>query len=83
MVDAAFAPVFRYVDLFGHLPGLNFLEAMPEVSRWRKALQARLSVRNAVADDYPQRLHAFVLGKRGALARALLLAAPPASGRRS
>ncbi|MDQ1919374.1 glutathione S-transferase family protein [Massilia pseudoviolaceinigra] len=81
LVDAAFAPVFRYADLFGHLRGLNFLEAMPEVSRWRQALQARLSVRNAVADDYPQRLHGFVLGKHGALARALLLAPPPASGR--
>ncbi|MDQ1829307.1 glutathione S-transferase family protein [Massilia scottii] len=81
LVDAAFAPVFRYVDLFGHLPGLDFLEAMPEVSRWRQALQTRLSVCNAVADDYPQRLHAFMLGKHGALARALLLSPPSASGR--
>ncbi len=71
LADAAFAPVFRYFDLFGHLAGLDFLDAMPAVSRWRRALHARPSVADAVGTDYPRLLRAFVLAKNSALSRAL------------
>lgn len=71
LVDAAFAPVFRYFDVFDHLHGLNFLESMPAVMRWRTALHARPSVRDAIAPAYPAQLRTFLMAKKTVLARLL------------
>jgi glutathione S-transferase len=64
MVDAVFAPVFRYFDAFeAHREGA-FFAGMPRVQAWRRALAERPSVRGAVDPEYPQRLLRF-LRERG------------------
>lgn len=60
LVDAVFAPVFRYFDVFDRVADLEILEDLPNVGRWRRALADRPSVRGAVATDYGARLEAFL-----------------------
>ena len=56
MVDAAFAPAFRYFDIIEDLTGFEFFAKTPRVARWRTALSERPSVISAVSEDYPERL---------------------------
>lgn len=60
LVDAVFAPVFRYFDAFERLGEPGFFETTPRLARWRSALAARPSVRQAVAPDFGARLDAFL-----------------------
>jgi glutathione S-transferase len=69
LVDAAFAPVFRYLDVFDGIGDFGFVDALPRVARWRAALAQRPSVRDAVGADYPARLLAFVRARNSALSR--------------
>ena len=66
LTDAAFGPVFRYTDAFEALAGIQLAKGLAKVAAWRAALSARPSVVSAVASDYPERLHAFLLA-RGSL----------------
>jgi glutathione S-transferase len=61
LVDAVFAPIFRYFDVFDQLTDLSVFAETPKVRAWRKALAQRPSVRSAVGADYPQLLHAFLV----------------------
>lgn len=61
MVDAVFAPVFRYFDVFDRIADMGLFAATPKVRAWRAALAERPSVRAAVADDYSNRLQAFLV----------------------
>jgi glutathione S-transferase len=63
LVDAAFAPVFRYLDAFEEHADLFLLKGLPEVQAWRTRLARRPSVARAVAPDYPQRLHQFLCAR--------------------
>jgi glutathione S-transferase len=63
LVDAAFAPAFRYLDLFENLLERDFLEEFPRILQWRQLLAQRASVVKAVRRDYPTLLLEF-LGKR-------------------
>jgi glutathione S-transferase len=67
LVDAAFAPVFRYFDVFERFAELGLFNRTPRVSAWRAALARRESVRQAAAADYPERLVAFLRGRKSAL----------------
>lgn len=70
LVDAAFAPVFRYFDVFDAvLPPLSMFDETPKLRAWRGALAARPSVRGAVAADYPERLAAFLRARGPHLSR--------------
>jgi glutathione S-transferase len=60
IVDAVFAPVFRYFDVFDTISPLAIFEGLPKVASWRAALAERPSVRGAVVADYAVRLHAFL-----------------------
>lgn len=71
LVDAVFAPVFRYFDGFERLVDLGTFAATPKVSAWRRALAERPSVKKAVVPDYAERLIAFVRKQDGVLARML------------
>jgi glutathione S-transferase len=71
IVDAVFAPVFRYFDLFDRIGDFGFWSDVPKTLAWRRALAARPSVADAVRDDYPQRLAQFVAARSGALSRRL------------
>ncbi|MCB4363673.1 glutathione S-transferase family protein [Hydrogenophaga taeniospiralis] len=68
VVDAVFGPVFRYFDTFDTIAEFGFMEGLPRVMRWRGALAARASVRDAVHPDYPERLMAFLRRRPSALA---------------
>ena len=61
LVDAVFAPIFRYFDVFDRLIDLSVFADTPKVRAWRQALAQRPSVRTAVGPDYPQLLHAFLV----------------------
>lgn len=74
LVDAAFAPVFRYCDAFETLPGLELAAGHIRLQDWRAKLANRPSVQGAVAPDYPARLEAFLRKRNSHLAR--LLAVP-------
>lgn len=81
LVDAAFGPTFRYLDIFEQIGAFGFLAEAPKTSRYRLALSRRPSVRDAVALDYSERLLAFIRRRGGALARlAAASAAAPSRG---
>jgi len=61
LVDAVFAPIFRYFDVFDTLIDLSIFAETPKVRSWRTELAKRKSVSNAVGADYQQLLHAFLV----------------------
>ncbi|WP_426609073.1 glutathione S-transferase family protein [Bradyrhizobium sp. McL0616] len=60
LVDAVFAPIFRYFDLFDELTELSIFKDLPKVWAWRAQLAKRPSVQTAVSADYSQLLRAFL-----------------------
>ena len=74
LVDAVFAPVFRYFDGFDRLGDFGILAGKPKVDAWRAALAARPSVKAAVVEDFPERLLAFFEARRGVLVQGRLAA---------
>ena len=69
IVDAAFAPVFRYFDTFDRIDDFSWLDGLVRTRAWRAALQARESVRMAVGDRYPALLQDFLAQRNSALSR--------------
>lgn len=65
--DAAYAPVFRYLDVFDPVTGIDFMAGRPKVQAWRAALARRSSVRTAVGPDYAGLLRAFVSARPSVL----------------
>lgn len=61
LVDAVFAPIFRYFDVFDRLTDLSVFADTPKVRAWRDELTKRPSVKSAVSADYPALLHAFLV----------------------
>lgn len=72
LVDAAFAPVFRYLDAFERLADLKLADGLVRLAEWRGALAERPSVTIAVAPDYPARLEKFLLARRAYLTRVII-----------
>jgi glutathione S-transferase len=66
MVDAVFAPLFRYFDILDPKVSRPIFEGLPRVSAWRAALAVRPSVAAAVGKDYAERFQAH-LRQHGAL----------------
>lgn len=60
LVDAVFAPVFRYFDLFDQLADHRIFDDTPKIRAWRAKLALRPSVRDAVASNYLDRLRSFL-----------------------
>lgn len=71
LVDAAFGPASRYIDIFERRAGVEIADRLPKVASWSEALAARPSVMGAVSSDYEERLIGFVLAKKSHLARLL------------
>ena len=61
LVDAVFAPIFRYFDLFDRLADHKLWDDVPRVRAWRSALATRPSVLQSVAPDYGDVLRAFLV----------------------
>lgn len=75
LVDAVFAPVFRYFDLIDKLLDHDVFKDLPKVAAWRKRLMTRPSVQKAVSANYPALLAAFVQSQNGYLASLMRKAA--------
>lgn len=75
LVDAAFAPVFRYFDVFDEVSGITFFANTPKVRAWRQALSERPSVSSAVSANYSSLLRQFVMDQHGVLAQRFAIAA--------
>lgn len=60
LVDAAFAPLFRYLDAFENLLDTDFLQNHKNLSQWRLLLKQRPSIKAAVTKDYPELLLKFI-----------------------
>lgn len=69
LVDAAFAPLFRYFDVYEKSLDLGIFADLPAIRAWRQALAARPSVQQAVAADYPEKLLGFLKARNSELAR--------------
>lgn len=67
VVDAVFAPIFRYFDVFDRVADLGILEGLPRIAAWRNALSKRPSVQNAVVSDYQDRLTHFLKSQKSQL----------------
>ncbi|MCG8382410.1 MAG: glutathione S-transferase family protein [Gammaproteobacteria bacterium] len=63
MVDAAFAPVFRYFEVFEQRMTIDIFDGLNNVNIWRNNLAARKSVQDAVSEDFHQEVIKFVLRK--------------------
>ncbi|MGH8354157.1 MAG: glutathione S-transferase family protein [Pseudomonas sp.] len=67
LVDAAYAPIFRYFDTLDEYLPLALFEACPKVRAWRARLAERPSVKAAVAPEYPALLEDFLMRRGGTL----------------
>jgi glutathione S-transferase len=63
MVDAVYAPIFRYFDVFDTMLDTGVFVHTPKVRRWRQAFAERPSVVGAAPPDYADRLRAFLAGR--------------------
>ncbi|MCU6496717.1 glutathione S-transferase family protein [Rugamonas sp. A1-17] len=52
MVDAVYAPLFRYFGIIDAKVAQQVFDGLPRISVWRSALAERASVKEAVVDDY-------------------------------
>jgi glutathione S-transferase len=75
LVDAAFAPVSRYFDVFDTIADFGILAGKPKTEKWRRALRERPSVQAAVSLDYAERLRAFLLARKSQLSQLMQIAA--------
>ena len=75
LVDAVFAPIVRYFDLFDTIAEHRIFEGLQRVGAWRKALTERPSVKAAVTVDYAERLLAFLEKHDAALLKTAQIAA--------
>jgi glutathione S-transferase len=75
LVDAVFAPVFRYFDAFDRIGDFGILSAKPKIDAWRRTLADRPSIARAVAGDYAKRLWAFLRQRHSRLSALMLEAA--------
>lgn len=75
LVDAAFAPVFRYFDVFDTIADFGVMEGKRKTAGWRQALRERSSVQAAAASDYAARLRAFLVARNSRLSQLMQMAA--------
>ena len=71
LADAAFAPVFRYIDVFERELETSLVARGPKVAAWAKEVGIRPSVIGAVPLDYADRLLNFAIARNSYLARLL------------
>lgn len=68
IVDAAFAPIFRFFETFDQIGDFGMLADLPKIAAWRRALAERPSVQAAVQSDYADLFKTYLKGKDSALA---------------
>ncbi|MGO4716165.1 glutathione S-transferase family protein [Bradyrhizobium sp. 2TAF24] len=60
LVDAVFAPAFRYFDVIDRIGDFGIFTGKPKLNRWRASLAERPSVQHAVSAAYPELLREFM-----------------------
>lgn len=69
LVDAVYAPIFRYFDVFESFRDLGVFDNLPKVSAWRKALAERPSVKDAVTADFRDELIKYLEERKSHLVK--------------
>lgn len=69
LVDAVFAPVFRYFEAFAEMEPFDFFEGLVRVPAWWAHLKARPSVARAVQPDFMPRLVDYLSTRDSAFSR--------------
>lgn len=69
IVDAVYAPFFRYFNTIEMISSMRLFEGLPHIEAWRTHLSQRPSVQQAVVADYSDRLLAFLRKHNGVLMR--------------
>lgn len=70
LVDAVYAPIFRYFDVFDSFRDLGAFAGLHKVSAWREALAKRPSVRHAVTENFHDELVKYLEKRNSYLLRA-------------
>ena len=73
MVDAVYAPIFRYFDVFQEITGRDLFDSLPSLKSWSGNLSKRQSVISAVDQDYKGDLVDFVEAKGSYLSSRILV----------
>ncbi|MEO5881833.1 MAG: glutathione S-transferase family protein [Caldimonas sp.] len=71
IVDAAFAPVLRYFEVFDQIADFGIFDGRPRLRDWRAALAKRPSVQLAVGPRYAELLERFLRARGSVLSRQL------------
>ena len=71
LIDAAYAPIFIRLDVFGDLLGIRITEDLPKLHAWRQCLLALPEVQKARVPELPD-LFRQLITSRNAYAQALL-----------
>ncbi len=69
LMDAAFAPVFRYIQVFEALLGRALFKPQPRTQHWQQQVLLRASVKKAVNPAYPLLLTEFIAARDSYLGR--------------
>jgi glutathione S-transferase len=69
LVDAVYGPIFRYFDVIDGIDAFGFFSDTPNVNHWRRLLQTRASIQQAVPEDYEQRLLVFLRQRNSYLSK--------------
>jgi glutathione S-transferase len=72
LVDAAFAPIMRYFDIFDARLDLGLFRDRPALQTWRAALAKRASVRDSAVPGFEQRFIDYLTRKDNQFSRLLL-----------
>ncbi|RUO66346.1 glutathione S-transferase [Pseudidiomarina planktonica] len=72
LLDAVYAPIFRYFDVFESYTNLNTFADLPKCQIWRSALRQRRSVQLAVAENYPDLLVQFLKSRDSYMSQLLV-----------
>ena len=73
LIDAVYATVFRYFEVFEAHSGLAFLQGLHEIKHWQTNLAQRPSIQYAVSKNYGDKLIEFVINRQGYLGQQLQL----------
>jgi glutathione S-transferase len=71
LVDAAYAPIFRLIDIIEDRAALHVLETGVALDAYRAALRRRPSVREVVVSDYADRFYRYVAARGSYLSGAI------------
>jgi glutathione S-transferase len=69
IIDATYAPIFRYFDVFDSFSDLKTFTNLPRCQLWRNALRQRKSIQNAVAKDYSSLLIQFLIDRESYISK--------------